>query len=157
MADAEQPPAKRSRFDPSNGQAASTAAAPGAAPVKQVNLAIAQAAMERAKAALERKKALDAKLRASKVTSAIHNHLSHTASTDEPCHKSRRCLTAHVSADSIWQTSSSCMLVTLWHCAGPVLCIRGSCCCSLQLWCSTTAQNGRAGSFEAGRAGQRGR
>ena len=68
MADGEQPPAKRSRFDSSNGQAASNAAAPGAAPVKQVNLATAQAAMERAKAALERKKALDAKLKASKVT-----------------------------------------------------------------------------------------
>ena len=68
MADAEQPPAKRSRFDTSNGQAASNAAAPGGAPVKPVNLAIAQAAMKRAKAALERKKALDAKLKASKVT-----------------------------------------------------------------------------------------
>ena len=72
MADAEQPPAKRSRFDSSNGQAASTAAAPGATSVKPVNLAMAQAAMERAKAALERKKALDAKLRASKVTQASH-------------------------------------------------------------------------------------
>lgn len=80
MADAEQPPAKRSRFDPSNGQAASTAPASGVAPVKQVNLAIAQAAMERAKAALQRKKALDAKLRASKVANAQHLLFDHITS-----------------------------------------------------------------------------
>jgi len=64
MADAEQPPAKRSRFDTSNGQAAPSARAPGAAPAKKPTAEAAKAAMVKAKAALERMRAL----KASKVT-----------------------------------------------------------------------------------------
>ena len=63
----DQPAAKRSRFDTSNGQAASSAAPTETVPVKPVTAAGAKAVLERARAAMERKKALDAKLKASKV------------------------------------------------------------------------------------------
>ncbi len=65
--DPDQPAAKRSRFDTSNGQAASSAAPRETVPVKPVTAAGAKAVLERARAAMERKKALDAKLKASKV------------------------------------------------------------------------------------------
>ena len=65
--DPDQPAAKRSRFDTSNGQAASSAAPTEIVPVKPVTAAGAKAVLERARAAMERKKALDAKLKASKV------------------------------------------------------------------------------------------
>lgn len=65
--DPDQPSAKRSRFDTSNGQAASSTAPTEAVPVKPVSAAGAKAVLERARAAMERKKALDAKLKASKV------------------------------------------------------------------------------------------
>jgi hypothetical protein len=67
MADPEQPAAKRTRFDTSNGQALSSAAPIGTAPAKPVTAVDAKAVLERARAALEKKKALDAKLKASRV------------------------------------------------------------------------------------------
>ena len=127
MADAEQPPAKRSRFDSSNGQAASGGAAPGAVPVKPANLATAQAAMERAKAALERKKALDAKLKASKVTCCTLQPAATYAYRNVLCTK--------ITPAGLNRTQVPLQLASTSlharHCAGPVS-IRSGCCCFLE-------------------------